>query len=317
MHDPARIFVLGSFVNACCAEVDRLPRPGETLQAVRFTSEPGGKGFNVAAGARRLGASVECLVAVGDDAFGRMAETAFTTVALPIDLIRRYPTATGAGVGFIQASGENVIAVCPGANLCLCEEDVQAAVPQIEAAAITTAQFEVADLPIRAAFAIARQAGRMTLLNPSPFRPPPEDILAMTTVLVVNEREAADLARMVGLGAAPVDALTATRLAEKMHEMGPEILVITLGARGAMAIANGQPPVAQPAFVVAAIDTLGAGDAFVAALAVGLAEERTLAEAVRQGAAAGAVMASRSGTFAALPSRDDLDHLLQDQPLDS
>ena len=310
-----RLFVLGSFVNACCVEVDRLPRPGESLAASRFTSEPGGKGFNVAIGAARLGAEVDCLVAIGDDAFGQQAEAAFAAAGIATDLVRRTDVSTGAGVGLVRADGETIVAVYPGANLHLSVADVRAAAARITRAAVVTAQFEIADAPIAEAFAIARRAGAITLLNPSPFRDLSPTLLAATCVLVVNEREAANLASALGLSGAAIGPDLGSRLADAVHARGPETLIVTLGAAGAIAYVRGaSEPIRQPAFVVEAMDSLGAGDAFVAALAVALGEGRALAEALRRAAAAGALMATRAGVYASLPSAAEIDALASAVP---
>ena len=310
MTRPDRVFVLGSFVQACCAEVERLPLPGESLRATRFTAEPGGKGFNVAVGARRQGADVDCLVAIGEDPFGALAEAAFETAGLATHLIRRYPVATGAGVGFIGPDGETLVAVSPGANLHLSVDDVRAATDEIVAADVVTAQFEIAERPIVEAFGIARQARRRTLLNPSPFHPPSDALLAATNVVVVNEREAWDLAAALGLEGGFLSAQTIVELGAALFVRGPDLLVVTLGAQGA--IAHGRDSaeiVRQPAFQVAAVDTLGAGDAFVATFAVGLAQKRPLTAILRRAAAAGAIVAIRTGVHEALPTAGEIDDL--------
>lgn len=304
------LFVLGSFVTACCAEVARLPRPGETLAATRFTSEPGGKGFNVALGARRLGAEVDILAAIGDDAFGGLAAAALAAAGLSGELVHRHPVATGAGVVLVQAGGETVVAVCSGANLCLSAGDARAAASRIRAAALVTAQLEIADAPILEAFSIAREAGVPTLLNPSPFRVLSAELLAATQILVVNEREAGDLAAALGLAEPRFDAAAVVRMGAALRSRGPRTLVVTLGARGAIAVADDGTPTVQPAFAVDAIDSLGAGDAFVAGLATALVGNLPLAEALRRGAAAGALTAARQGTYTALPSAADLETLL-------
>ena len=310
-----RVFVLGSVVNACCVEVERLPRPGESLAASRFTSEPGGKGFNVAIGARKLGAEVDCLVAVGDDAFGRQAEAAFAAAGIATDLVRRTDIPTGAGVGLVRTDGETVVAVYPGANLHLAAEDVRAAAARIAQAAVVTAQFEIADAPIVEAFEIARRAGATTLLNPSPFRNLLPALLGATSVLVVNEREAGDLAAALGLTESVIGPDLGSRLAAAVHARGPDTLVVTLGAAGAIAYVRGaNKPIRQPAFAVDAVDSLGAGDAFVATFAVGLGERRGLAECLRRANAAGAVMATRSGVYAGLPSAAEIDAMIQAAP---
>ena len=310
MPPTARLFVLGSFVQACCAEVARLPVPGECLRATRFTAEPGGKGFNVAVAARRQGADVDCLVAIGTDGFGALAEAAFESAGLATRLIRRYPVPTGAGVGMIGPDGETLVAVAPGANMSLSLDDVQAVEADIAAADVVTAQFEIAEAPIIEAFAIARRAGCQTILNPSPFHLPGDLLLAATSAIVANEQEARELAVALGISAGPMSCEGVADLGAALFARGPDLLVVTLGAQGALALARGTAaPLRQPAFRVAAIDTLGAGDAFFAALAVALAQGRPLHEAMRRAAAAGALVATRAGVFEALPRTGEIDAL--------
>src|SRR5579859_1532447 len=97
------IFVLGSFVAACSAKVEHLPRPGESLRAQAFTLEPGGKGFNLAVGARRLGAAVDGVLAVGDDFFSQLARPALVNAGLSTDMLRTHKGATGSGIGFTDS----------------------------------------------------------------------------------------------------------------------------------------------------------------------------------------------------------------------
>jgi len=123
MGDNASVFILGSFVVACSAKVPRLPRPGESLRADAFTVEAGGKGFNLAVGARRLGATVDGLVAVGNDFFSQLAAPALTRAGLSPEMVRRYEGTTGSGIGFTDADGENCLAVFPGANRLLTGQD--------------------------------------------------------------------------------------------------------------------------------------------------------------------------------------------------
>ncbi|GJD48935.1 Ribokinase [Methylobacterium crusticola] len=318
MVDKPTLFVLGSFVAACSATVARLPRAGESLQAQSFLIEPGGKGLNLAVGARRLGAAVDGLFAIGDDAFGNLAEPALRRAGLPVAMLRRLEGATGAGIGFTDAAGENCLAVFSGANARLGAREVRAASAALARSACVLAQFEIGDAPVAEAFRIARAAGVATLLNPSPFRMPDPGLLADTEILVVNAVEAAAFRSALGLagpepGGSPEegiwDALTAALL-----ERGPRLVVVTLGASGALARARGGPVLLQPAFPVVPVDTLGAGDAFTAGLAVGLAEGRPLPECLRRAAACGACVVRRPGVFDALPDEAALAAMLASAP---
>jgi ribokinase len=300
------IFVLGSFVVSCSAKVARFPRPGESLAAGTVTIEPGGKGLNQAIMARRLGATVDGLLAVGDDLAAAFAPPALERADLPQSMLVRLAGHTGSGIGFTDASGETCLAVASGANLALSAEHVRQRAAAIADAALVTAQFEIGDAPIEAAFALARQAGIPTLLNPSPYRAIPSVILAATSILIINETEARSLAAT--LGREPAEATEPERFARELGpallERGPKLVVLTRGAAGAVAVAADAPAVVLAGFPVEAIDSLGAGDAFAATLGVRLAMGLPLAEALRDAAAAGALTTTQHGVFDALPTAD-------------
>lgn len=310
-----RIFVLGSFVAACSAKVERLPRPGESLRADAFVLEAGGKGFNLAVGAKRLGADVDGLLAVGDDLFSHLAPPALAEAGLPLQMLRIQKGATGSGIGFTDASGENCLAVYPGANLLLAADDIRSARETIASARLVLAQFEISDEPIAEAFRIAREAGALTLLNPSPYRDVSAEILAHTSILVLNRGEALQMSARLGLGGAQ-DAATAGRdvldlLAQELRRRGPDTVIVTLGAEGALAWRDEGTPLHQPSFVIEVIDTLGAGDAFSAGLAVSLAEGLPFAECLRRATACGTLATQRLGVLQALPYRAELEKYLR------
>lgn len=300
------VFVLGSFVVACSAKVARFPRPGESLAAETVTIEPGGKGLNQAIMARRLGAEVDGLLAVGDDLAATFAPPALERAGLPPSMLVRLVGSTGSGVGFTDARGETCLAVASGANLALSAEHVRQRAPTIAAAALVMTQFEIGDAPIEAAFAMAGQAGVPTLLNPSPYRAIPVAILALTSILVINETEALGLAAALDLrqDGATEPHRFARELGAALLERGPRLVVLTRGAAGAFAVTMGAPPIAQAGFPVEAIDSLGAGDAFAATLGVRLAMGWPLPEALQDAAVAGALTTTRHGVFDALPTAD-------------
>ncbi|MEE7441036.1 MULTISPECIES: PfkB family carbohydrate kinase [Methylobacterium] len=305
-----RLFVVGSFVIACSVKVARLPQAGESLDGLAFLAEPGGKGFNLALAAHQLGVGVDGLFAVGMDVFSPMVRATFARVGFAEDMLVPHAGSTGAGVAFVDAAGENCLAVCLGANLALGAEDVRAVAARLERADLVAATFESPDASIQAAFALARQAGIPTLLNPSPMRPIDPAILADTAILVVNAVEAADL----GLGTpdAIADATEATPGIAALLSGGLGLLIVTLGERGAVAFRPGLPPLRQPAFAVAAVDTVGAGDAFTAGLIAGLLAGEPLDAILRQAAACGALTTCRFGAFEAFPTAQVLAAFLRD-----
>lgn len=317
INQKASLFVLGSFVVACSAKVARFPEPGESLKAEAMVVEAGGKGFNLMAGARRLGANVEGLLAIGNDTFAQLAAPALARADLSQRMLRSYQAATGSGIGFTDATGETCLAVNAGANLLLSAVDVRAAADEVKRSAYVLAQFEIGDAPIVEAFALARSAGATTILNPSPFRMPSAKIMANTSIMVVNAVEAAALSEGLGtaIGGRFRDESDALEIAATaLFARGPRMLIVTLGARGAVAFRSGESRLLQPAFAVEAIDTLGAGDAFTATLAVGLLESRPFFECLRRAAAGGALATAKLGVFDALATRAELDGFLAINP---
>lgn len=305
------IFVLGSFVVACSAKVSRFPVAGESLRADMLTVEPGGKGFNLAVGTARLGASVDGLMAIGDDLLAAFAAPALSRAGLPLAMLKRCPGPTGGGVAFTDATGENCLAVHAGANFLLSAQDVAEASDRIEQAQLVLAQFEIADAPIAEAFRRARQAGVRTLLNPSPFRVIKPEILANTSILIVNAGEALALAKALPIDGGPTaNPIAEERLARTILRNGPDTLIITRGAQGAVAFRQSEPPLVQEAFAIEACDSLGAGDAFAAGLAASLVQGLPLREALRRAAACGALVTSRIGVFEALPTVAELQDFL-------
>uniref|UniRef100_A0A9E8CSK5 Ribokinase n=1 Tax=Bosea sp. NBC_00436 TaxID=2969620 RepID=A0A9E8CSK5_9HYPH len=298
------IFVLESFVVACSAKVSRFPRPGESLAAETVTIEPGGKGLNQAIMARRLGAEVDGLLAVGDDLAAAFAPPALERAGLPPSMLVGLNGSTGSGIGFTDASGETCLAVAPGANLALTAEHVRERASAIAAAGLVTAQFEIGDAPIEAAFRLAREAGVPTLLNPSPFRPIPVAMLALTSILIFNETEGRAVASALGREEnEATDPRRFTReLGPALLELGPRLVILTRGAAGAVAVAADASPVTQEGFRVETVDALGAGDAFAATLGVRLAMGQPLPAALREAAAAGALTTTLQGVFDALPT---------------
>lgn len=307
MESTASLFVVGSFVAASAAAVGRFPKPGESLAAHAFFLEAGGKGFNVAVAARRLGASVDGILPIGTDMLAGLAAPAVERARLPLTILQSFDGATGAGIGFIDGSGENCLAVYPGANALLSSREIEFRRGAIAAAAVTMAQFEIGDEPIKAAFSIARAAGRLTLLNPSPFRLPDREMLALTSVLVINAVEAGAFATSLALA---VNADDRIALASTLMTQGPEVVVITLGGQGALLCRRGHGATHHGAFEVEAIDTLGAGDAFAAAVAVGLSEQLDWGDIIRRACACGAMVAARRGVFDAFPEADALEAFL-------
>ncbi|QJU56564.1 ribokinase [Sphingomonas sp. AP4-R1] len=303
MNSDGPVFVLGSFVAALSMKVAHLPAAGESLRGEALLLEAGGKGLNVAIALRRLGLAVDGLIAIGSDHFAAMAQEALARADLPEGMLVGFPGPSGTGVGLIDAHGENMIAVFPGANGLLSAREVAGAEARIGRSRAVVAQYEIGDAPIAVTFATARTWGVRTVLNPSPYRPIAAEILAATDVLVLNETEAkcllAELAGRRGVSSGQVPAA----LAEALAGSGVESLVVTLGCEGAVLRQRDGRTLHQAAFAVEAKDATGCGDAFLAGLVAALSSGDDWAGALRFASACGAITCSRIGVIDALPTR--------------
>lgn len=300
-----RIFVLGSYVKAHCLGVEQLPVLGQSVHAQTLWVEHGGKGLNLAVGMHRLGAQVDLLLAVGADASGLLHY--LNDEGLATQWLVRAGEASGFGVGFVAAGGENFLAVYPGANALLDAGHVMQASAALAAADLVCAQFEIPDAPILAAFRLAHEQGINTLLNPSPWRVPDAELLALTDILIVNEAEAAMWLGLTDPAAlSPADWVAGLPgWAKQRSTWQGELLVVTLAGRGCVAWYY-DSVVYQPAYSVAAIDATGAGDAFSAGLAVALAQRQRISEALRLANACGAWVASKQGVLPILPTTAEI-----------
>lgn len=296
------IVVVGSANLDLIVPVPAIPRPGETVLGGALTRAPGGKGANQAVAARRMGAAVAFVGAVGADDHGRILTGALAADGVQLHGLRSVAgAATGVALIAVAASGENCIIVAPGANALLTPDDVDRAAPAIRSAGMLVTQLEIPLSAVRRALEIARSAGVRTVLNPAPAQPLPDDVLALADVLVLNATEAALLT-----GQPVADADDATQAAQALRQRGAGLVVVTLGARGAVALGPAAT-LRMPAFRVPVVDTTAAGDAFIGALATRLsADPARLDSALRAATAAGALCVGRPGAQPSLPTADEV-----------
>lgn len=292
-HTPtdAAIVVLGSVNMDLVVTTPSLPRPGQTLLGNTFQTVCGGKGANQAIAAARSGGRVRFVGAVGDDAFGAQLTANLADNGVDIDALRRVPGPSGIAAITVDEQAENSIVVVPGANRSVVE--LTAAEQEVLAgAAMVVCQLEIPVATVVHAAAVAAAAGKPFLLNPSPMQPLSWALLSNTTVLVLNEHEAAE---------AGADAVS-----EVFH------VVTTLGSHGARYRGpDGEEfTVATPR--VTAVDTTGAGDAFTGALAVAWVEGRAPLDAVRFACAAGALATTVPGASVSSPDRAAIERLVAD-----
>jgi ribokinase len=298
------IFVLGSYVRAHCLGLSTLPSVGESVPAQALWIEHGGKGLNVAVALHRLGASVTLLAAIGQDASAQALRQFLQAEGISTDNLIGLSEASGFGVGFVAADGSNCIAVYSGANALLSADHIKQAEATLAAANAVYAQFEIADEPILAAFQCARQHTIRTVLNPSPWRTPSRQMLALTDVLIVNETEAVHLFEL----SQPVNCVAdwQINLADWAQRIGwqGELLVVTLAEQGCVALQQNKV-IHKPAFCITAVDATGAGDAFSAAITLALLSNPP-PETLRFANACGAYVAARQGVLSILPTAQAL-----------
>jgi ribokinase len=305
---PPRVVVLGSVHMDLIATAARLPGRGESVTGGTFAMAPGGKAGNQACQCALAGAETRIVTRLGDDDFGRALLAALEGRRVNTSLVAVDAEApTGASTVF-AAEGDYSSIIAPGAAGRLSADDVERARPAIEAADALIVQLEIpADISAHAAV-IAAGAGRMVVLNASPapedWTSLPEGLRQATTVLVVNRVEAGRLTGITVTEGTP-DSVAGYVSART----GIGTVILTLGGDGALGYAD-RETVRQLTFPAEVVDTVGAGDAFLGTAVVALLEGWPLAEALRRGAAAGAIAVSRQGVYDALPSRGDVDAFL-------
>jgi ribokinase len=295
------ICVVGSTNIDLTFRTPRLPKAGETLAGHGFQLGHGGKGGNQAVMAARLGARVTMIGKVGRDEFGEAAmrnyrDSGVDTTHVLIDAKRP----TGVASIVVDDAARNCIIVVPGANLGLTPQDVRAGADAIESADVVLCQLEVPIEAVAEAMRIARAASVTTILNPAPAVVLPDEVLALADLCVPNESE---IELLTGNPATSVQEAAAA--AWELLRRGPRTVIVTLGERGAL-IADATSAEHVPAPQVEAVDSSGAGDAFIGALGVFLAEGTPLKEAVRRANAVAALSVTRAGTQASFPTRRDL-----------
>ncbi len=300
----ADVFVVGSINQDFVLNVERRPEPGETVTGAQLSKGNGGKGANQAAAAALLGADVAFLGRVGDDGFGEPLVGALAEKGVDTSLIEAAPdSSTGTAFITVTPDGENEITVAPGANRRLTATDVDDACASIGRARVLVAQMEVPPEVVLRAVEVAARCGTRPLVNLAPPTQVPRTLLEKLDPLVVNEHEAAFL---LGEKVEGVDG--ALSAASKLLALGPSSVVITVGKDGAV-FADGESAKHLLAPKVEVVDTTGAGDAFVGALAATLAREAPLEDAVAYAARAGAAAVTKEGAQGALPTPETVDAL--------
>lgn len=305
MSPASGVVVVGSLNADLTITTDRLPSAGETVAGHDFAIRPGGKGANQAVAAARLGSALSLVGAVGDDVHGNMLVQAADRDGIDTDsIVRIAGTSTGVAVIEVDANGENSIVVFPGANGRLAPHHVEQEAERIAAAAVVCLCLESPLATVVAAARLGHKAGAIVMLNLSPFREVPAEVLADADLLLVNEHEAAQL-----LGSTD-PTLDWEATARGFTARGVRDVMVTLGARGSMVIQGGPEnlPVLTPipAAPTSVVDTTGCGDAFTGAVADSLARGEGLVAAARRAAVVASMAAATGGAQDSYPTLSEV-----------
>jgi len=324
---PHKVVVVGSANADLVLVVDHRPAAGETIMGSDVVITPGGKGANQAVAAGRVGGEVAFIGCIGADGYGELLRASLAGAGVDLAGLRTVVAPTGNAIIIVTPDGENSIIVSPAANRLVSPQMIDELEAVWSVAAVLVIQLEI---PLETVIHLCSRAhlgGTRVVVNAAPAAALPPQVLAVSDPLVVNESEAAFLLGRPnpaaprngdgdgrrdgdGLGDDAVDG--AIHLVADLLDLGPRSVVLTLGSEGAVLLergADGEPEMAVhvPARHVIAVDTTGAGDAFVGALAVELAAGAGLEAAVLRATGVAAVAVGRRGAQESYPTLAELE----------
>ena len=294
----AVIAVVGSAMIDLTAYATVIPTPGQTLEGDLFTTGFGGKGANQAVIAAHCGAEVHFVGKLGRDLFGDSIAENFKKLGIDSEYVERSDTPNGVAHIWVDANGENRIIIIPGANHEIESKKAIEAIESIAGLAVVVAQCEIKQEVTLAAFSAAKKRGCVTILNPAPYQPLSKELLAVTDWIIPNETEFKELH-----GQAPTsdDVLKSFRPGKNS--------IVTLGSEGAVLITSDGNLTRVSAPKVNAVDTTGAGDAFVGVFAFGLASGKNPEDAMKLGVKVASMSVTRKGAQSSYPSQAEIETL--------
>jgi len=294
----AVIAVVGSAMIDLTAYATVIPAPGQTLEGDLFTTGFGGKGANQAVIAAHCGAEVHFVGKLGRDLFGDSIAENFKKLGIDSEYVERSDTPNGVAHIWVDANGENRIIIIPGANHEIESKKAIEAIESIAGLAVVVAQCEIKQEVTLAAFSAAKKRGCVTILNPAPYQPLSEELLAVTDWIIPNETEFKEL-----LGQDPTSD-------EALKKFRPgKNSIVTLGSEGAVLISSDGNLSRVSAPTVNAVDTTGAGDAFVGVFAFGLASGKNPEDAMKLGIKVASLSVTRKGAQSSYPSQAEIETL--------
>jgi ribokinase len=296
-----KVVVVGSLNMDVVATAPRHPAIGETVLGTGLRFVPGGKGANQAVAAARLGATTVLIGKVGGDAFATSLLEFLASQGVGLGGVTRSPDEpTGTALIVIGERSDNTIVVVPGANATLATGDLDGV--ELQPGDVVVAQYEIPLPVVQAALTRAKAAGASTILNPAPALATPDEVLPLADVIVLNETE---LGVLTGAGLAS-SAADAGRLSRVLRRRGGQAIIATLGADGAVALI-GEEIVRIAGRPVPVVDSTGAGDCFVGAMAAALCSGTEIGEAARFANVAASLSVQQFGAGTSMPSLADVD----------
>lgn len=301
-----KIAVIGSNMVDLTAYIERMPAPGETLEALDFVLGCGGKGANQAVAAATCGAEVLMLTKVGDDIFADNTIANLERYGIDTTYVTKAEhVSSGVAPIFVDQSGQNSILIIKGANAHLAPQDIDAAAAALATCNIIILQLEVCLETVYHAISFGRQHGIPVLLNPAPATKALDiEQVCACDFFVPNETELAIL----------TDRKTETRedveyAAKSLIDRGLKNVIVTLGDRGALWVTREESHCVD-AYKVEAVDTSGAGDAFIGCFASAYVQEGDVLAAMRRASAFAALSVMKRGTQMSYPSQAELENFL-------
>lgn len=294
----ARVFVIGSLNNDIVVTADRHPKPGETLQGDSLAQYSGGKGLNQAIAAKRAGADVAMIGAVGADAVGESLIEYLSAEGVEVAGVQSVSDSPTGTAIIVVAGGENSIVYVAGANNTLSPNQLHDFVPRT--GDVVVAQFETPVAATLKAFELARAQGAVTVLNPAPAKEVPQELLALTDYLIVNEHEFAII-----FDRPAHNILKEGNVSGATNNSFSGRLVLTLGEQGVIAWSKEQV-FKESGVSIDVVDSTGAGDCFVGYAAAALAQGQDFAEILKTANVAAAQSVTKPGAAASIPRRDEL-----------
>jgi len=296
-----KVVVIGSYNVGLSMKGQRFPRPGETFAGDQFFEGPGGKGSNQAIAASCFGAKTAFVGCVGADRYGRDALEMYKKYGIGTEAVRTDPNAhTGMAFIMIDRSGQNMIEIVSGANLSLCEKDIDGAAETMASACVVGFQLEGSVDMVDYGLRKARSLGVKTLLDPAPAIKLDERLYPLIDYIKPNETEATLLTDI-----AVTDAENAAKAGRWFLDRGVGHAIITLGARGSVLV-TGKASTFFPAPKVTAVDSTGAGDIFSGAFMTALSQNKDIAEAIVFASHAAALSTTRLGVVESIPELEEV-----------